>query len=319
MFLAFIINIVIFGVINMARYLGQRIKEARERLGLSQYETSKDICTQAYISKIESGNVFPTADILLKLADRFSVDISYLLDISSIPRHDYVIDTFSEIREAINNRDYELVRTIINSESNNELFKEKKLYQFLKWHEGICYFQLDHDLHNSIQCFDEALSLTASNKKLYSEREIEILISKANIYSQCQMYDEAVEIYSEAINHLNKLTDIINKHVPVRLNYNYARVLRLLSRHAESIQICEKGLKLTEKYQLMYLKGDLYFQKALSHKALNENEKAIESFNLAEMVYILEHNDTSLRMVKYHVAEVNKALTIHERHEPLFL
>lgn len=313
------INIVIFGVNFMARYLGQRIKEARERLGLSQYETSKDICTQAYISKIENGNVFPTADILLKLADRFSVDISYLLDISSIPRHDYVIDTFSEIREAINNRDYELVRRIIKAESDNELFQQRKLSQFLKWHEGICSFQLDHDLQHSIQCFDDALNLTASNKKLYSEREIEILISKANIYSQCQMLNEAINVYSEAMEHLNKFTEIVNKHVPVRLNYNYARVLRLTSRHADAIQFCEQGLKLTEKYQLMYLKGDLYFQKALSYKALNEIEKSMESFNLAEMVYILENNQSALQMVKNHLKLLNEIISISDRQEPLFL
>lgn len=297
----------------MARYLGQRIKEARERLGLSQYETSRDICTQAYISKIENGNVFPTADILLKLADRFSVDISYLLDISSIPRHDYVIDTFAQIREAINNRDYPLVQEIIHNEMDSTLFAEAKLQQFLKWHEGICYFQIDHDLDKSIEYLDEALNLTFTNKKFFSERELEIFISKANIYSQCQMNQEAILIYEEAFRHLNNLSDVVNKYVPVRLHYNYARVLRIASRSEEAILLCDKGLQLTEKHKLIYLKGDLYFQKALCYKSLNHLEQAIESFKFAEMVYILENNLPSLEMIRRHLQKLeNEQIPIQQ-------
>lgn len=289
----------------MAIYLGKRIKEARERLGLSQYEISKDICSQAYISKIESGNVFPTADILLKLADRFSIDISYLLDISSIPRHDYVIDTFNQIREATSNRDYKLVRNIIETETNNLLFSDKKLQQFLKWHEGICHFQLDKNLEKSIQFLDDALALTASNKKLYSEREIEILISKANIYSQSQMIKKAIGIYEEAITHLNQLSDVTNKHVPVRLYYNYARNMRIASFPKDSILLCNTGLDLTERNKLMYLRGDLYFQKALNYKSLEQLDGAMENFHLAEMAYILENNQVAHDMVKRHLYQLN--------------
>ncbi|MEQ2528017.1 XRE family transcriptional regulator [Robertmurraya yapensis] len=285
----------------MARYLGQRIKEARERLGLSQYETSKDICTQAYISKIEKGNVLPTADILLKLADRFSIDISYLLDISSIPRHDYVIDAFTQIRESINNRDYTTVRKIVETEKNNFLFMEKKLQQFLTWHEGICYFQLDQDLPKAIQCLEEALDMTINNKKFFSEREIEILISQANIFSQSNMHEEAINKYEEAMTHIHQLSEVINKHVPVRLFYNYARIMRLTGNYYESIHLCDRGLKLTEKHMLMYLRGDLYFQKAYNYKSLKDMERAVECFKFAEMVYILENNQPAISMVKKHL------------------
>jgi transcriptional regulator with XRE-family HTH domain len=285
----------------MAKYLGQRIKEARERLGLSQHETSRNICTQAYISKIESGNVFPTADILLKLADRFSIDISYLLDISSIPRHDYVIDTFTQIREAINNRDYVTVREIIKGENKNKLFAEPKLQQFLMWHEGICYFQIDSNHKKAISILDEALALTAGNKTLLSEREIEILISKANIFSQFGKNKEAIKVYSEAVLHLKGLSEVINKYIPVRLYYNYARVKRLDSSYGESILLCDQGLKFTEKYKLMYLKGDLFFQKALSFKALENYIKAIENFKFAEMTYTIENNKNTIEMVGRHL------------------
>lgn len=289
----------------MVNFLGDRIKELRENYGLSQKDISKNICSQAFISKIEKGNVFPSADILLKLADRLCIDISYLLDTSNTPRHEYIVETFSQIREAVSKRDYRTVREIINGEKDNKLFSDNKLQQFFLWHEAICYFFEDGNFNKSITLLDQALNLTSHDKKVFSEREIEILISKANILTDYKQTHEGLAVYQDALNHLTYLPNIVNKFVPIRLYYNYSRALRENEEYLESIRACEKGIGLTEAHSLLYLKGDLYFQIGLNFKLLNDYKKSIDNFKLAEMIYRLEGNKRSLNLVELNLVELN--------------
>ena len=44
--------------------VGKKIKELRKQIGLSQEELAEGICTQAQISKIEKGVVYPYATTL---------------------------------------------------------------------------------------------------------------------------------------------------------------------------------------------------------------------------------------------------------------
>lgn len=288
----------------MANLLGMRIKEIRERLGLSQIAACEEICSQAYISKIENGNVFPSADIILKLADRFSIDISYLLDISNTPRHDYVIEFFVQIRESIYLRDYNSIQQLLSAEKGNKLFEDAKYKQFFLWHEGICHYEKDNDLDQAIKCFDQALSLTSKNKKFYSEREIEILISKGNILTDNKQYEVAKKTYKEALYHLESLLNIGNLFIPIRLYYNFARLLRYCELYEDAIVYCDKGIKTCQKNNLLYLKGDLYFQRGYCYKRLKNVPVAHDSFRLAEMVYYIEGKEKSLEMVKNIVSKL---------------
>lgn len=283
----------------MSKLLGKKIKELREGIGMSQRQASKDICTQAYISMIENGDIHPSADILMKLSERFSTDISYLLDISNAPRHDYIIEVFSQIREAIYQRNYTLVKDIIDHEIDNKQFSEPKYRQFLIWHSGICAYYKDNNIEQALSLLDESLNLTLSSSKVYlSEREIEIKISKGNIYTDHKDYQNALSIYKEALIHLRSKPNISNKYLPVRLFYNYSRALRYSKEYKLSLKICDEGIHNAKINKLLYLKGDLYYQKGINYVALNDINQAIENFQLAEMVYTIESNKSSLDLTK---------------------
>lgn len=58
--------------------VGQRLREARERAGLSQRALAFDGCSAAYISRVESGGRIPSPTVLRELADRLSVSESWL-------------------------------------------------------------------------------------------------------------------------------------------------------------------------------------------------------------------------------------------------
>ena len=58
--------------------VGQRLKEARERKGLSQRQLSFQGCSPAYISRIESGDRIPSLQLLRELGRRLGVSEDYL-------------------------------------------------------------------------------------------------------------------------------------------------------------------------------------------------------------------------------------------------
>ncbi len=61
------------------KILGQKIKEARKRLNLSQEDLAGDIFTKSYISKIERGFVNPSMKALEAIVSRLNMPISHFI------------------------------------------------------------------------------------------------------------------------------------------------------------------------------------------------------------------------------------------------
>jgi tetratricopeptide (TPR) repeat protein len=60
------------------KQVGRRLREARERAGLSQRDLAFAGCTNAYISRIESGNRIPSLQVIHEFARRLGVSPQYL-------------------------------------------------------------------------------------------------------------------------------------------------------------------------------------------------------------------------------------------------
>lgn len=59
--------------------IGSVMRDLRKMAGLTQQELSRDICTQAQISKIENGEEYPSSITLYKISKRLGVDVNYFL------------------------------------------------------------------------------------------------------------------------------------------------------------------------------------------------------------------------------------------------
>src|SRR4051794_11637441 len=60
------------------RKVGRRLRDARERAGISQRDLAFPGCTNAYISRIESGNRIPSLQVIHEFARRLGVSPQYL-------------------------------------------------------------------------------------------------------------------------------------------------------------------------------------------------------------------------------------------------
>lgn len=92
--------------------LGQRIREERLKLNLTQEKLAEDIeISDSYMGQIERGERSLTLDTLVKLVNRFGVTIDYLLK-ESIKVKDEVL--FHEWLQIMNNRSLEEKRMVLD-------------------------------------------------------------------------------------------------------------------------------------------------------------------------------------------------------------
>jgi transcriptional regulator with XRE-family HTH domain len=64
--------------VSVEQAIGDRLREARLRAGLSQRELSEPGVSYAYISRIEAGVRTPSVKVLRKLAPKLGVSVSWL-------------------------------------------------------------------------------------------------------------------------------------------------------------------------------------------------------------------------------------------------
>jgi len=64
--------------VDSAEALAGRLREARRHAGLSQRALARDICTPAYVSRLEKGERIPSLQLLRRLASRLGVDADEL-------------------------------------------------------------------------------------------------------------------------------------------------------------------------------------------------------------------------------------------------
>jgi len=78
--------------------VGVRLREARERSGLSQRQLSFPGCSPAYISRVESGQRIPSLQLLRELGRRLGVSADHLATGEEEARWDSLVEAEIAIR-----------------------------------------------------------------------------------------------------------------------------------------------------------------------------------------------------------------------------
>lgn len=78
--------------------LGERIREERRHLGLTQAQLAESIdISDTYMGAIERGERSLTLDTLVRLVNRFGVTIDYMMAESVSDTDSHIIDQFKQI------------------------------------------------------------------------------------------------------------------------------------------------------------------------------------------------------------------------------
>ncbi|WP_163102079.1 helix-turn-helix domain-containing protein [Peribacillus alkalitolerans] len=270
--------------------IGQKIKELRKQSGLSQVELAEGICTQAQISKIEKGDVYPYASTLYLISDRLGVDVNYFFDIGMTPRLDYVQEVMNQLKMARKTRNYKEIEEIIIMEGKNPLFiQNKRNYQVLLWNKGICEYELYKNLEGSIKILNEAINLTHTTEKIYSERELEILLSIGVIYSEDNQLNQALSVYENAHVHLKALPFLNDHSIKTRILYSIAWTETRLKKYQDSIKHCEEAIRWCLQKDNMLLLGELHYHLGYNYELKGKIQEAYKYMNKAKLIFELQN------------------------------
>lgn len=277
--------------------LGIFIKDLRKMAGITQKDLAEGVCTQAQISKLESGKEVPSSLTLYNISKKLHVDVSNLLDAGEFTYSEYVKNIKELIRKKIQERNYEEVNSLINKYKKNPLFKEVIDQQFLLWNEGVCINYLETNYIKALDTLKCALKMTRSKKNaVWDVVEIEILNSIAIIYSESKQYDEGIKCFNECLLHYqeSKCKDV---KVKIKILYGLSKTLTTLKQYDESIEYIDEGIKICSQVDILFLLGELYYQKGINLCYLGQKQLGIECLRKSRNIFEIQKNYMFLEFV----------------------
>lgn len=281
---------------------GATIKSKRKELGLTQKELSEGICTQALISRIEKGDIVPQNSILDKLANRLNINIEELNTIAYQSRYNNeIVEIKDMIRKALSRRDYRQVELTVNqnevliSNINNE--NDQAFFTWIK-------ASLEDKLYNREE---DALEILTEIPLLDLDDElaIEILNAIGIIYYQGKDFEQALNVFQNAVNMIEESMDYL---VQVKLFFNYALTLEEYNEDKKALEYVMQAIDLLIMRDSMFLLGDLYHTKGYILRKLNHLEEAKKSNQLALSIFDIQNNRKFKTMTHLEIEEINHAL-----------
>ncbi|SES05380.1 helix-turn-helix domain-containing protein [Salipaludibacillus aurantiacus] len=273
--------------------IGGRIKDLRVYRNLSQKELAIGICSQAMISKIEKGGNQPSADVLYQIADRLGVDINYFFGMSESPTHDYVDMVLKELDKAIRQTNYKEALDLVAIEKHNPLFKTPHLQQILLWREGICTLHLSGKSDRALRKINQALNLSTTAANLHSEVELKILNTKAILLAINHQLDDSENVVTDLINYIETAPNTIDPKIMINIYFNASKNSINKKAYEEAMTRSARGIAICINNELLYLLGELYFQKGKSLYLLSDNnlKEALAYMTTAISVFDMTGNE----------------------------
>jgi transcriptional regulator with XRE-family HTH domain len=286
--------------------VGKKIKELRKNSGLSQEELSEGICTQAQISKIEKGLVFPYASTLYQISQKLGVDVNYFFDIGTTPRLDYVQEVFEQLQIMRRSLKFKEMMDIVKAEETNPLFSQnKKNLQLLLWHKGIYLYEVENKMEEAIETLNRAVHIADMKGKVIQEREIEILLTIGAIYFKEDL-ELALKLFEEIMQHVRILPHLNDYTIKTRLYYNLARAHTRLGQLEESNKYCDECIKWCLHKDSIYLLGEIHYQKGYNLELDNHLESARRYMEKALIVFELQQDDKYVKFIRDKIKQLSE-------------
>jgi tetratricopeptide (TPR) repeat protein len=255
--------------------VGRRLREARERAGLSQRQLSFEGCSPAYISRIEAGERIPSLQLLREMGRRLGVSEDWLatgLDRDVLAEDRTLLDAeialrFNEINtaeklyaQALDSAatDAERARALaglgqISYERGAPRRAVEQLEQALELSTadpadqpsladtlGRAYAMLD-DLEPAIRLFRQ--SLERANQRKNSPESVRFGVLLANAYIDSNEFDEAGRVLKETVEKAENARDPVFR---ARIYWSLSRLHALQGGASAAVRYARKALELLE-------------------------------------------------------------------------
>lgn len=264
--------------------IGEKIKQRRKEIKMTQADLSEGICTQAMISRIEKRKVRPSRELMEKLAERLDVSLHYFYGEDSVEsRYSKTAQLCKLIRQHLERREYDSVSYLISS--NEELIGqtvgEDRL--FFEWVKGLLYAYRDGDNDKAL---DYLIGLEKTTKN--GELRVEIIDSIGNQYLRKEEYDLAEKYYHRGF---DMFAEWMSHEKKAKLLLNYSVCLARQEKYSDCLSKVFQGLDLVVAENTLFLLGDFLYYKGYCLENLDQKEDALEAYKKAWTIFDIQQNE----------------------------
>ncbi|MGI8363310.1 helix-turn-helix domain-containing protein [Bacillus cereus] len=265
--------------------IGLIIKDLRQKRNMRQEELANGICSQANISMIESGKIYPSTFILYQIACKLRVPLNYFFLTNDNIEIDRKNTARQIIQKFLRDKDYLQSFLFIKEEKEIGTFSENNYdLQFQIWAETICLYYTNK-INNPIPPLKKALRKTFTTLKHTTEQELLILNSIGIFLAEKGRIKHAIRILKWVNKTLNSYYYFSNYTLLIKNTYAYAQNLSRQSLYEQSIKLCDKAIKHSLFIESSFLIGELYYEKGLNLYYLNLFYEAQHFLNFAIQVF----------------------------------
>ncbi|PKR77281.1 hypothetical protein CEY16_11120 [Halalkalibacillus sediminis] len=293
---------------NKSTEIGKRIQELRHFFKMTQKELAEGICTSAYISRVENGSSIINADLLFMISEKFGVDINYFYDSPYSLREDHSLKVENEAREYVNIGDYEALELLIQREEKTPFMQNERFKQFILWHKSICERYLYENLDEALKLMDAALSLCHTSEKAMSEREIQMFMHKANIYTDLDLDEKAIKLYQNLLTAIDTLPTLTNKSIAVMVHYNLVRMYFYQEMYDEVLELANDGINICKQTQSVYGLAHLYYIIARTYAELGNYQSALGYYRRSNDMFNFTNQERHSKKALKEIQEIEDML-----------
>lgn len=268
------------------RAVGKRLKEARDRAGLSQRSLAFPGCSPAYISRIEAGDRIPSLQLLRELGRRLGVSEDYLATGTAAGRDRAHALIQAEV--ALRLDDLQLAKTLYNDSLARAATNEERAGALaglgqLAFREG--------DPHEAVRRLTEALSFYGSTESEHPP----LAETLGRAYAMLGETQAAIGVFERCFDRAERQGDPVQI---VRFAVLFAYALMDIGEFARAEQLLDRALKVGKNLTDPILRVQLYWSQSKLHGEQNDVDVAAEYARKA--LEILELTEDTYRTARAH-------------------
>lgn len=295
----------------MSKTIGEKIKELRKELKMTQSELAEPEMTKSMLSHIENGTANPSMKNLQHIALKLNKPLYYFLDefesgdknskAESILPLDEIIKVLNKIDILIKEKEYANAKKELNTLLSSYNFNDKgKIYADILSRLGACHIELK-EFDEGERYINQCCEIYISNM-LYIEatRAYMKLLKKPlgsyNYKEALKLLDRAKELYSKSSSQDVFLEiELLVKEPPITVAQGD---------FDKTIAVCQKAIALSNENNLYYLTDLCYRNIAVAYLLQDDLNKFVENIEKAKKYVEFTNN-------KYVLARIYQSYAIY--------
>ncbi|VWX38534.1 helix-turn-helix domain-containing protein [Exiguobacterium oxidotolerans] len=279
--------------------IGLALRRLRKKHNLTQKDLANGICSQAEISKIESGTHSPTVELLFLISKKLQVPFSAFFDHANYRESFYQLD--DELLKKFRNNEFKEIYEITNLKLQN-VYIEEEIALLLQFYNSISAHRLQKTDYRTCIVVLRQLSEKYSSTFYSPSMIIRIKSAIANLYSENKSYKHSRKVYEELIKLDFESNELLLDRI--RILYNFSKTLLQLKESHYALNIVQEAIQQSLRFKDMSLLGQLYYQQGLCLESLNYDKEFIkQSYFKANVFFELLNMDEYHQIILKHKSE----------------